>query len=109
MLMTWKREMKAKVSRGSGFRGVLNYVFDMGKQVTLAKNAERVGGNMAGNDPRELSREFSVVRQLRLDIVKPVWHCSLTLPVDERLSAERWEVVAADFMQRMGFDCINTP
>ncbi|WP_223925570.1 hypothetical protein, partial [Aeromonas caviae] len=36
--------------------GALNYVFDVGKEATHTKNAERVGGNMAGNDPRELSR-----------------------------------------------------
>lgn len=101
--------MKAKVSRGGGFRGALNYVFDVGKDATHTKNAERVGGNMAGNDPRELSREFSAVRQLRPDIGKPVWHCSLSLPPGERLSAEKWEAVAADFMQRMGFDQTNTP
>ncbi len=101
--------MKAKVSRGGGFRGALNYVFDVGKEATHTKNAERVGGNMAGNDPRELSREFSAVRQLRPDIGKPVWHCSLSLPPGERLSAEKWEAVTADFMQRMGFDQTNTP
>lgn len=101
--------MKAKVSRGGGFRGALNYVFDTGKEATRTKNAERVGGNMAGNDPRELSREFSAVRQLRPDIGKPVWHCSLSLPPGERLSAEKWEAVAADFMQRMDFDQTNTP
>ncbi|WP_223930806.1 relaxase/mobilization nuclease domain-containing protein, partial [Aeromonas caviae] len=36
------------------------------------------------------------------DIGKPVWHCSLSLPPGERLSAEKWEAVAADFMQHMG-------
>ena len=87
--------MKAKVSRGGGFRGALNYVFDVGKEATHTKNAERVGGNMAGNDPRELSREFSAVRQLRPEIGKPVWHCSLSLPPGERLSAEKWEAVTA--------------
>lgn len=101
--------MKAKVIRGGGFRGVLNYVFDVGKEATHTKNAERVGGNMAGNDPRELSREFSAVRQLRPDISKPVWHCSLSLPPGERLSAEKWEAVAVDFMRRMGFDPDTTP
>ena len=101
--------MKAKVSRGGGFRGALNYVFDVGKDATHTKNAERVGGNMAGNDPRELSREFAAVRRLRPDIGKPVWHCSLSLPPGERLSAEKWEAVATDFMQRMGFDPDTTP
>ncbi|WP_373870448.1 relaxase/mobilization nuclease domain-containing protein, partial [Aeromonas caviae] len=37
-----------------------------------------------GSDPRELSREFSAVRQLRPDIGKPVWHCSLSLPPGEQ-------------------------
>ena len=101
--------MKAKVSRGGGFRGALNYVFDVGREVSHTKNAERIGGNMSGQAPRELSREFSAVRQLRPDIGKPAWHCSLSLPPGERLTTEKWEVVASDFMQRMGFDQSNTP
>lgn len=101
--------MKAKVSRGGGFRGALDYVFDAGKKATGKKKAERVAGNMAGNDPTELSREFAAVRRLRPDIARPVWHCSLSLPPDERLDSQKWEAVAADFMERMGFDKDNTP
>lgn len=101
--------MKAKVSRGGGFRGVLNYVFDVGNEVAHTKNAERVAGNLVGNDPCELSREFSAVRRLRPDIGKPVWHCSLSLPPGDCLSADKWEVVAGNFMQYMGFDLVNTP
>ncbi len=95
--------MKAKIKRGGGFRGVLNYVF--GDE----KGAERVAGNMAGADPRDLAKEFSAVRQLRPDIGKPVWHCSLSLPPGEHIDGQKWEAVAADFMQRMGFDLANTP
>ena len=101
--------MKAKVSRGTGFRGVLNYIFDVGKDATHTKNAERVAGNLAGLNPREMSQEFSIVRELRPDITKPVWHCSLSLPPGECLSVDRWNTVADDFMERMGFDPINTP
>lgn len=99
--------MKAKVIRGSGFRGALNYVFDVGKQAN-DKKAERIGGNMTGKNPKELSKEFSVVRRLRPDINKPVWHCSLTLPAGERLSAEKWDAVASDFLKHMEFGA-NTP
>ncbi len=101
--------MKAKVSRGGGFRGALNYVFDVGQDATHTKNAERIGGNMAGADPRELAAEFAAVRRLRPDIAKPVWHCSLSLPPGDRLHSQKWHEVAADFMQRMGFDQTNTP
>lgn len=89
--------MKAKVSRGNGFRGALEYVLD------AAKGAEIVGGVMSGSTPRELAREFSASRALRPDIKRPVWHCSLSLPPGERLSAKKWSAIAADFMQRMGF------
>lgn len=95
--------MKAKVMRGAGFRGALNYVLNP------EKDARRVGGNMAGATPRELAREFAAVRQLRPDIAKPVWHCSLSLPPGERLDGEKWEAIAADFMGRMGFDPDATP
>jgi hypothetical protein len=96
--------MKANITRGGGFRGALNYVFDVGPEATNEKNAELVGGNMSGTDPMSLSREFAVVRQLRPDIKKPVWHSSLALPKGERLSAEKWNEVSRDFLTLMGFD-----
>jgi len=101
--------MKAKITRGGGFRGALNYAFDKTAASKGAKQAEHVGGNMAGSDPRELSAEFAVMRQLRPDIEKPVWHASLSLPEGERLASERWAVVADDFMARMGIDPANNP
>lgn len=93
--------MKAKIVRGCGFRGALDYVLDM---QNIGKQPEVVGGTLAGETAAELSREFSIVRGLRPDIKRPVWHCSLSLPADENLSSEKWSVVVEDFMQRMGFD-----
>lgn len=65
--------MKAKVERGSGFRGVLDYAFGKG-------DAEIVSGNMSGRDPRTLAGEFGLSRAARPDVSKPVWHTSLSLP-----------------------------
>lgn len=89
--------MKAKISRGGGFRGLLDYALQK------EKNAERVAGNLSGETPRELAAEFSAVRQLRPDIEKPVWHCSLSLPGGERASAQKWEEITADYLKKMGF------
>jgi hypothetical protein len=100
--------MKPNITRGGGFRGALNYVFDVGPGATHEKNAELIGGSMIGDNPMALAREFAVVRKLRPDIKKPVWHCSLALPKDERLSTEKWHEVTRDFMERMGFDLDNT-
>jgi hypothetical protein len=64
--------MKAKVTRGTGFRGALQYVFDVGPRATGAKEPEMVAGTMAGLDPVDLAKEFSLVRQRRPDIARPI-------------------------------------
>ena len=95
--MKVRPEVKAKISRGGGFRGVLNYVHDKGE-------AEIVGGNMSGQTPQELAREFGITKKLRPDCKNPVWHCSLALPEGDRLSREKWGELARDFMLEMGMD-----
>lgn len=89
--------MKAKISRGGGFRGALAYVHDK-------VGSERVGGNMSGQTVSELTREFGITKKLRPDCKNPVWHCSLALPKGERVSPEKWGAMALDFMREMGMD-----
>ncbi len=89
--------MKAKVGRGDGFRGILDYA--LGEN----KGAEIVGGTISSGTSRQLATEFGLVRRLRPDAKKPVWHCSLSLPASDHLNSERWEGIAADFMKEMGF------
>lgn len=88
--------MKAKISRGSGFRGALSYALDQGK------HPELVGGTMTGTTPRALAAEFKASREMRPDVEKPVWHCSLSLPKGERIDSEKWQQIADDYMQEMG-------
>lgn len=92
--------MKAKVSRGGGFRGAVSYVLDKGQ-------AENVGGNMSGRTVSELTSEFGITKKLRPDCKNPVWHCSLALPEGDRLSAKKWDEISADFMKEMGLDPAN--
>lgn len=96
--------MKAKVTRGSGFRGALNYILDQGPDATGNKKPEIVGGNVEAGDAKEMSKQFAITRLLRTDVKKPVWHCSLSLIAGERLSSEEWSEIAADFMKEMQFD-----
>jgi hypothetical protein len=85
-----------KVSRGDGFRGVLDYNFSH-------DGGRVIAGNMAGDDARSLSREFGAVRRLRPDISKPVWHQALRLPPGEKLTDEKWAQVATEYVKKMGF------
>ena len=97
--------MIAKITRGSGFRGTLVY--------TLAPEhqPEIVGGNMAGENARDLAREFAAVRQLRPDVEKPVIHTSLSFdpgregrPGDRHLTHAELGRISADYLKRMGYD-----
>lgn len=88
--------MIAKISTGSGFRGALDYIFK--------EDAVVIGGNMAGDDPRALSKEFGITRALREDIKKPCYHISLTLPRGETLDSKQWERIAGKYLSRMGID-----
>lgn len=87
--------MKAKIERGSGFRGVLDYAFGKG-------DAEVIGGTMSGRDPRALAAEFGLSRAARPEVSKPVWHTSLSLPPGDTLSASQWDKIVSDFMGEMG-------
>jgi hypothetical protein len=70
----------------------------------LDKHGARIiGGNMSGQNARELSTEFRASRQLRQDIKKPVWHQALSLPPGDHIGDGQWKTIAHDYMQQMGF------
>jgi len=100
--------MKAWVSRGSGFREVLNYIFDADEKEREDRQAEIIGGNMEGKTLRELSREFVALRRLKPELKRLVWHCSLSLSKGEKLTNEEWNNAVEDFMIKMDFDMEKT-
>lgn len=99
--------MKAKISRGHSFKGAVNYILDIGKKATHTKESEIISSNMSAEYMQEFTKEFIHISNLREDIKKPVWHCSLTLPINEKLSKEDWEKVSESFLKRMEIDTNN--
>ena len=88
--------MIANVVRGRGFRGLLDYLFQ------TEKFPEVVAGNMAGLTARDLAREFAGARNANDRVKTPVFHCSLSLPIDERLDRGKWAVGAERFLGELG-------
>lgn len=88
--------MIAKQSKGRGFRGTLNYV--LGKE-----KAQIIGGNMLGENARELASEFAESRKLRPGVSRAVYHVSLSLPIGEKLSDSQWSKVSQQYLEKMGF------
>ena len=95
-----------KISRGSGFKGVLSYAFEGEKKET--GHGRLLGGNMASTGISSLAAEFRAIAARRSDIEKPVWHNSLRMPAGEDISDERWVAVGKSYLKRMGFDLKNT-
>jgi hypothetical protein len=88
--------MIGKQTKGRGFRGALNYV--LGKE-----GAEIVGGNMLGQNAKELASEFALSRALKPNLSRVVYHASLSLPPGENLTDGHWSEVADRYMEGMGF------
>ena len=96
----------SKILRGFTFISVLNYCEDRGEKDDVAKG-RLIGGNMSGTTVHELMAEFVAVRRLRPDIEKTTWHNSLRVPLGDHIDDEKWDVVGADYMQRMGFSAAH--
>nr|WP_235623118.1 relaxase/mobilization nuclease domain-containing protein [Tolypothrix sp. PCC 7712] len=63
-----------------------------------------MGGNMEGNNPRELAAEFRFSRQLNPKVSRAVYHASLSLPHQESLDDETWHEITQKYLQAMCFD-----
>lgn len=85
--------MISNIEKGNGFRGCLDY----NEKGTL------IGGNMAGQNARELSEEFGAVRSLNQNCTRPVFHASLSAAPGEKLTDQEWNQAADSYMSKMGF------
>lgn len=66
-----------------------------------------IGGNVSGRTPRELEREFNLVRELRPGVEKPVHHASLSAGEHDRLTVAQWQEIGEMYVEKMGFQ--NSP
>jgi len=88
--------MIAKQVKGSGFRGALEYNLKKGKVID---------SNMAGENARDLSKEFRISRMLKPNLKKAVYHTSLAVSKDERkLTDNEFKEIANSYLEKMGFD-----
>lgn len=89
--------MIAKIVKGKGFRGALNYL--------LGERGQIIGGNMAGRTARELAAEFKTVRQLRPKVGKAVVHIPLSAhPSDRPLTDAEMSAIAERVATALGYE-----
>jgi len=88
--------MIAKLTKGRGFRGALQYDLNEEKGRILVTN-------MAGRNPKELAAEFGTIRQLRPTLGKAVLHVAIAAAPGEHLTDEQWASIGQRYLQGMGF------
>lgn len=97
--------MIAKITRGRGFSGAARYVLADRPGLDQDRQAEIVGGNMAGRTATEVTREFEAVRRQRPDIDQPVEHIALSFAHDDRrLTNDEMGRLADEYLRRRGYD-----
>lgn len=94
--------MIGKQVKGKDFYGVLKYnqnKVDKGEAIVLDTN-------LASNSVVLQTKEFNVVRQLKFNLSKAVYHVSLNLPYEDanKLSNEKFANLAVDYLEGMGFN-----
>lgn len=89
--------MIARIVKGKGFRGALNYL--------LGERGQIIGGNMAGRTARELAAEFKHVRLLRPKVGKAVVHIPLSAhPSDRPLTDAEMAAIAERVATALGYE-----
>ena len=88
--------MIAKMAKGRGFRGAVEYDLQAGKSRLLDTN-------LVGTSPRAMAQEFGAVRQLRPNLGKAVVHVSLSIHRQEHLTDAQWRTIGHRYLEAMGF------
>lgn len=98
--------MIAKLIKGRGFRGALNYLFH-GRQAAQHERGRLIGGNMASTSPRRLAAEFAALRRLNPKLGKAVLHASISPSREDRhLTDDEFARIGSNFLIGLGFeDC----
>lgn len=91
--------MIAKQVKGSGFRGVLNYMDAKVKDGV----GELIYSNMLSDNPRGLAKEFGMIRSFKPNVSKSVYHCALSINPEEQLTNEQFCELASEYLDEMGF------
>ncbi|QNK07868.1 relaxase/mobilization nuclease domain-containing protein [Enterobacter sp. JUb54] len=91
--------MKGNVAKtGRSFKNRVDYI--------LKDDHSFICSNMSAdkNNVSELTDEFKTVSGFRQNIKKPVFHAFLSLPKDEKLTDEKWQEIAKDYLKEMNVD-----
>lgn len=98
--------MIGNLIKGSGGRGVLEYLFaPIDSAGRMRPRAELIAGTFSGVTPRQIAKEFAAFRSLRPTVEKAVVHEMLRLSdLEVEPDDATWAAIAGYWAAHMGFD-----
>ena len=94
--------MIAKITKGSGFGGVVRYVLDRDKQPIMLTGAKQCWGNNAS----DIASELTKVAKFRPTTKLPVRHFSIGFGENDKLTDDIKAEIVVRIMEEMGYgDC----
>ena len=92
-------EMIAKIVKGKGFKGVVNYILDKSKGTELLDSA-----GVRLKSPETIIQSFISQTEMNLHLKNPVGHISLDFSAQDRdkLNSELMVQISGDYMKQMG-------
>ncbi len=92
--------MIAKVSKGSGFLGILQYVMKEEKGQFLSTNLNINKGIL----PSEFAKRIASFKDLNPRVKKPVFHVAISLEKDAKIDDRTFNKLGNEFMNMYGFN-----
>ena len=92
--------MTADQVKGKGFKGALRYNLQKVDQ-GVAKILEM---SFTSGNEHSIMQEVALVRMLRPNLQKYFYHTSLNFPPNENLGDEQMNILANEYLNKMGFD-----
>lgn len=92
--------MVSKQIKGRDFYGVLMY----NQKKIIAGVGAILDSNINMGTVIQQTKEFNLVRQLKPNLAKVVYHTSLNLPYTDKLTDEEFSNLARDYLAAMGFN-----
>ncbi len=93
-----KTGLIAKITKGKNPKYIVGYA------LKKSHKPEIIGGNLLGQNTRELVEEFQKSLQLRPEILKPIFHVALSFGKGKDVTDALMRDITDDYLLRMGWD-----
>ena len=96
--------MIAKQSIGKSFTGALNYNLKKIQNSNPKERAELLTTNFTAMDPAMIRKELAIMKAMNPKLKRNTYHTSLNFAVGEKISNQKMQQVAEEYLKKMGFD-----